>query len=376
VSELAWSHAIGKRVRVGPWADQATPTLDKAREAILDAGDEFGLKAGRREVAAQLVDYFMEEAKVVFVIYEVWTKGFLDWLAGRGVPLEEREAEMARLLRLLAYPDGTPLDPPARWEELGVLAGRLGNRIRAYRISAAEADRELDGLSEAWRRLHDRYADVMAGVLAFVARRFGEAALEDCYRAVLEPYIQERYMPFDVRQNPYEATIERNLYLVLEAMRAHLCGPERDGSLDYEEHEDRYVVRFDPCGSGGRSMRGDDVEGTGSRVLAPYEFGVTQEKHDWAWNEEGICYYCAHCCFALEKLPGERWGHPVRVVDPPVWGGSAASPSTRKRCTWTVYKSLEAIPESAYRRIGHVKPELPVIQAGERRPLPDGPSVG
>ncbi len=82
-------------------------------------------------------------------------------------------------------------------------------------------------------------------------------------------------MPFDIRVNPYASTVDRNLYLVLEAMRAHMCGPERDGSLGYEEYDDRYVVSFDPCGSGGRSMRGDEVEGTGSRVLAPYEFGVT-----------------------------------------------------------------------------------------------------
>ncbi len=364
---LAWSEAIGKRVRGGDWAGQAVPTLALARDALAEAGDAFGLKAGRREVAAQLVDYFMEEAKVVYVIYKVWTAGFLDWLAEEGVSLAERRAELDRLARLMAYPDGAPLDPAARWEALGTRAGRLANLIRAYEISAADAGVELDALSEDWRRLHDRYADLMAGVLAYVASRFGEARLEDCYRAVLEPYIQERYMPFDVRVNPYESTVDRNLYLVLEAMRAHLCGPERDGNLGFAEYDDRYEVSFDPCGSGGRSMRGDEIERTGSRVLAPYEFGVTREKHDWAWNEEGICYYCAHCCFALEKLPAERWGHPVRVVDPPIWGGTADAPSTRRQCTWTVYKSLEAIPERAYKRIGHSKPALPVIQ-----PIPAG----
>lgn len=369
VSELEWSDAIGKRVRRGPWREQTVPTLDRVRAAIAEAGDTFGLQAGRREVAAQLVDYFMEEAKVVYLIYEVWTVGFLDWLGGKGLSQGERDEEMARLCELLAYPDGTPLDTGRRWDALGERAGRLGNRIRAYRISAALADQELSALAEDWRQLHDRYADLMAGVLALVARRFGEAALEDCYRDVLEPYVQERYTPFDIRVNPYASTVDRNLYLVLEAMRAHMCGPERDGSLGYEEYDDRYVVSFDPCGSGGRSMRGDEVEGTGSRVLAPYEFGVTTEKHDWAWNEEGICYYCAHCCFALEKLPVERWGHPVRVVDPPRWGGTADAESTRKRCTWTVYKSLEAIPAEAYRRIGHDKPQLPVLDApppGER----------
>ena len=109
-------------------------------------------------------------------------------------------------------------------------------------------------------------------------------------------------------------------------------------------------------------MRGDEIEGTGSRVLAPYEFGVTQERHPWAWNEIGVCYYCAHCNFALSTLPAERWGHPVRTVDPPLWRGED-HPLTRKHCTWTVWKSLEAIPEREYERIGRRKPHLPVVDA-------------
>jgi len=363
MTQLEWSPGIGKRIRSGDWAEQAVPTLTRAREELAEAGDDFGLAASRREVAAQLVDYFMEEAKVVYVIYDVWTQGFLGWLSAQGVPAEELDAELMRLRALMAYPDGTPLDAEARWEALGERAGRLGNRVRAYTISVADGSAEMSALSEDWRQLHDRYADVMAGVLAFVARRFGEPALEDCYRSVLEPYIQERYMRFDVRVNPYETTIERNIYTVFEAMRAHLVGPARDGAMEFEETEDRLEVRFDPCGSGGRQLRGDPIEGTGSRVLEPYEFGVTQGRYDWAWNEEGVCYYCAHCCLTLEKLPEERWGHPVRVVEPPIWGGSAEADSTRRQCKWTIYKSLEAIPEAAYRRIGHEKPQLPVIQA-------------
>lgn len=356
-TSLVWSDEIGKRVRTGDWVDQSVSTITKVEEALREAGDEFGLLAGRRETAAQLVDYFMEEAKVVYLIYKVWTAGFLGWLAEHGVPVEERRAELARLSELLAYPDGTPLDTRARWEDLSAAAGRLGNGIRSYDLTVAQATAGLDRLREDWRRLHDRYADLMAGVLAFVARRFGEARLEDCYRHVLEPYIQERYMPFDVRVNRYEDTLFRNLYLTFEAMRGHLVGPARRGEIELEEHDDRYEIRFDPCGSGGRSLRGDPDEGTGSRVLAPYEFGVTGERYDWAWNEEGVCYYCAHCCLALEKLPAERWGHPVRVVDPPLWRGED-DPLTRKKCQWTVYKSLEAIPEAAYQRIGMNKPAV------------------
>lgn len=371
-THLAWSDELGKRVRTGLWADQAIGTATKIREALEDAGDTFGLKAGRRETSAQLVDYFMEEAKVVYVIYKVWTEGFVDWLRGKGVEEADLSAELDRLATLMAWPDGTPLDATARWEALGERAGRLANGIRGYDLSVTAGTAEIDALVEDWRCLHDRYADVMAGVLAFVARRFGEDALDPCYRFVLEPYIQERYMVFDTRLKAYEETLVRNLYTSLEAMRAHLVGQGRKGNVGLLEFEDHWELSFDPCGSGGRQVRGDEIEGTGSRVLAPYEFGVTQEAHPWSWNETGVCYYCAHCNLTLSTLPAERWGHPVRTVDPPLWRGPDAA-ETRRQCTWKVWKSLEAIPEHEYERIGRTKPQLPVIQPGEpSRPFPEG----
>ena len=343
---LTWSPEIDKRVRGGDWPDQGISTVRKIEEA---------LAAARYELAAQLVDYFMEEAKVGYAIYALWLRGFADWLDRQDTPATERDAEMARLRRLMAFPDGRDFEPVGRWAALGERAGRLGNRLRAGEISYDDGTRELDLLREHWRQLHDRYVDMISGLLTFVARRYGEARLEECYRYVLEPYIQERYMAFDVRLHPYEETLFRNLYLSFEAMRGHLCGPGRRGDVEFEEHDDRYVLRFDPCGSGGRSSRGDPVEGTGSRVEPPYLFGVTADKHDWAWNEQGVCYYCAHCCLALERLPAERWGHPVRVVDAPLYPRETAGDEPKK-CQWTVYKNLEAIPADAYARIGLRKP--------------------
>lgn len=357
-TRLTWSEEVGKRVRVGDWSEQARPTLTAISEALDAAGDRFGIGAGQRESAAQLVDYFMEEAKVVYLVYRVWTDGFLDWLRSHGLTEDEIAGEIERLRALLAYPDGSLFDPEVRWSELSEAAGRLAHGIRSYDLTVVAAKSLLETLRVGWRMLHDRYADLMAGILTSVARRFGEPALEDCYRAVLEPYIEERYAPFDVRRQPYEATVARNLYIALEAMRGHLVGPRRDGEIELEEFEDRWELRFDPCGSGGRQLRGDPDEGTGSRVLPPYEFGVTQARYPWAWNEIGVCYYCAHCNFALSTIPAERWGHPIRTVRPPLWDGSADAPATRRKCQWTIYKSLEAIPDWEYARIGRTKPSL------------------
>ena len=344
---ITWSTVINKRVRSGDWADQAISTTAKITEAI---------DLGNFEVAAQLIDYWMEEAKVVHVVYQVWTDGWAGYLTSRGVPEEDLASEMGRLRKLLAFPDGQPFEPRSRWETLSSMAGLLAHRIRAFEIGATQAHTDLDRLREAWRQLHDRGADFQSGLLTFVASRLGEAAVGEAYAHVLEPYLQERYRPFDIREQPYEDTLYRNLYLSFEAMRGHLGGPDRAGEIDVEEHPDKWVISFDPCGSGNRGQRGDTVEGTPSRSDAPYNFGVTQERHDWAWNEKGVCYYCAHCCYALEYWPAQQWGHPLRIVDSPLHPDETTGESP-KQCTWTIYKSLDAIPAEAYVRIGRTKPE-------------------
>ena len=372
VTHLEWSDSIGKRVRSGDWADQAISTAVKIEDELRAGGNDLGLAGGRRENAAQLVDYYMEEAKVVYVVYRVWTAGFQDWLLEQGVSQADLDGELARLATLLAFPDGTPLEREPRWEALGARAGRLAHGIRGYDLSIEAAIDELHGVEEDWRQLHDRMADLMAG-----HPRLRRQALRRGAARGLLPGDHGAVPPGAVHAlrravNPYETTLDRNLYISLEAMRAHLVGRDRRGDIEFEEHDDRYVLRFDPCGSGGRIMRGDEIEGTGPRVLAPYEFGVIEEPRDWTWNETGVCHYCAHCNLALSTIPAERWGHPVRTVDPPLWRGEG-DPLTVKKCQWTVWKSLEAIPEREYERIGRTKPPLPVIQPGATAPS-EGPS--
>jgi hypothetical protein len=343
---LTWSAELGKRRRTGDWQDQTISTVEKITQAISHRSPE---------VAAELVDYFMEEAKICHKIYVGWEQAFDEWLVAEGVMPSEVTQEKTRLASLLCFPDGEDFDPHARWERLGAQAGILANRLRAEVIDLGEAAAETELLREAWRQLHDRWVDYAGGFLTFIAKRFGEPAIERCYRYIMEPLVQERYMPYDTRVQPYEDTIDRNLYYSLEAMRAHLSGPGRRGDLELQEHADRWEIRFDPCGSGGAQTRGDEVEGTPPRPEPPYSFGITEEEHDWAWNKKGICYYCAHCCFALELLPIERWGSPVRVVDPPQYDRNTQDVTPRK-CQWTIFKSVDDIPDHVYQRVGHASP--------------------
>ena len=94
-------------------------------------------------VAAQLIDYWMEEAKVVYVIYQVWGEGFVGFLREKGVSDAEIDAEIERLSRLLAHPDGTAFGPKPSWEAIGSSAGLLANRLRGYETTAEEARRPL-----------------------------------------------------------------------------------------------------------------------------------------------------------------------------------------------------------------------------------------
>ena len=345
-SNVTWSNSVGKRIREGSWTDQATSTTEKIREAI---------QASHWERAAELLDYWMEEAKVVYVVYRTWTDGWRRYFESRGVPAADVEREVTRLQHLLAFPDGRPFDSRVHWRELAEHAGLLTHTMRSMDLDKSEAAARLHELCESWRQHHDRGSDFQSGLLTFVARRFGEAAIGEAYEFVLGPYLDERYAPFDIRNTPYEETLERNIYLAFEAMRGHLVGPERLGEIDVEEDSDKIVLSFDPCGSGNRGQRGDPIEGTGSRSEAPYEFGTTSQEHDWAWNERGVCYYCAHCCYALEYWPTRQWGHPLRVVDSPLYPDETQG-ANPKKCTWTIYKSLDAIPEEAYRRVGTTKP--------------------
>jgi hypothetical protein len=118
-------------------------------------------------------------------------------------------------------------------------------------------------------------------------------------------------------------------------MHGHLCGPHVDGEIGVFEHDDHVELRFEPCGSGGRLR--DETR-----------FGFTRARYDWAWNRVGVCHYCAHCCVLQQLTPIDRFGIPVRVIDPPTAPGQA--------CTWRVYRSPEQVPDSAYLDVGRRPP--------------------
>jgi len=325
---------LGRPIRADDWEGLR---LGTAR--LLEAA----LAEGRGTEAADLAAFFVTEARVIHDIYAQWRRDTCRYLADHGLTPTEIAAEDARVrgLALAGRPD-VVADFDAAWTALESMAAAVATTDDAVRM------RDL------WRHLHDAQVDHLAGLFDVVIRRFGEAALGEMYEGwVIGDWFARRYQRFDVSRFAWDEAFPLIVYLTFESMHGHLSGPGRLGDVEFESFEDRVVFTFAPCGSGGRTVAGEPLDGTGPRMEAPWRWKTLEGAHPFAWNTPGVCTYCAHCCVLTEKLPMERFGYPVRVVDPPIWREGEASPGT---CRWTVYRAPELVPDAVYARMGMTKP--------------------
>jgi hypothetical protein len=338
---IAYSEVLGRRVRSGDLADQTVSTLDKLVSAI---------DAGEFETAAELADFYVDEAAVIHSIYRAWIPKLIEFIAARGVGDDELTAINERILALLETPDGRPFHARRLW-------GEFQAEIREFTLTCGRRDadgarRQAEHIHRTWLVLHDHDVDHIYGLMDHVVRTWGEASMAEVWETMIGGLFSARYAKFDITQYSWAESLPTNLYLAMEAMRGHAVGPGRRGNFEFEEDEDRYTFRFDPCGSGGHIVRGDpDVFHTPPRPEPPYNWAVLEEEHDFAWNTKGVCLYCTNCCVVMQKKPIEEYGYPVRVVEPPTY------PDATAKCTWHIYKDPRNVPERYYRDVGASKPE-------------------
>ncbi len=362
---IGFSGTIGRRVRLGDWQDQKISTYRKVHEALAD---------GRFDDARELADYFVDEAKVCWVLYRQWISDLEGYLGECGVAPEALAEITRQILDATRLPDGERFDSDAHWARFTDLIGRVGAAAGAADPAAAAV--AMDEAKEIWRQTHDRDVDHTYGLMSAVATRLGEDHIAPMYERVLLPLFAWRYEKFDIDKHPWDEALETLLYVAIEAMRGHLVGPERTGDMELVETEESYIVRFDPCGSGQRTVRGDWIEGTPPRMEPPYGWKVSEEPHDWNHFKPGVCLYCAHCIILMEHMPMDRFGYPVRVVDPPRYPDTDRDPERRQRCQWTMYKDPATVPEEIYVRSGRVKPAAFGSRAHDAPDLPDAATFG
>ncbi|MER3388671.1 MAG: hypothetical protein RJQ01_01435 [Microcella sp.] len=342
MSALTFSEVLGRRIRSGDWVDQKVSTFREVGRAI----DE-----GRWTDASELANYFVDEARVCWDLYRQWTRELEDFMLSRGVSDEDVRTIRTEIAEVTRMPDGQLFEPEKEWSTLHTLIADVTEA--ADRQDAGRAHELMGEAKETWRRTHDRDVDTIYGYSSEISTRLGEDAILEMWQVILQPWFDARYKRFDIDTFEWGESLDVLMYVTFEAMRGHLVGPERTGDIGLEEFDDRYVVSFDPCGSGGRTVQGDEIEHTGPRMEAPYNWKVSEEPHDWNHYTPGVCLYCAHCIVLTEQMPMDNFGYPVRVVDPPVY---TPGQTERQQCRWTMYKDPTAVPEEMYTRAGRTKP--------------------
>jgi len=304
--ELAFWEPVGRVVRTGTWREQAEPTLDRIEAALGE---------GRPADAAALARHLVVEARETHELYT-------DWSAA--IP---RILEREGLANSVPEPD---FDPEEDWQRFRAAAEELARLCERGAATAAD----VEATAVLWRDAHDRHRDLVAARLDVAVRVLGEERLGELWAELQADGIAS-YARYDTARNPWDRSHDLLVQIAIEGMHAHLGGPAGRGEVEVEEHEDRVELRFSPCGSGGR-------------IRAREAFGVTETRHDFAWNELGVCHYCVHCCVLQQLEPIRRFGYPARVIEPPLRPGDP--------CTWSVYRNPALVPEEAYRRVGERKP--------------------
>jgi hypothetical protein len=322
-SHLRHSERLGRRIRTGDAASLGVPTEELALAAFAD---------GDLDSAREYLDYSIEETDRVRTLFATWLDALLEY--GRA-ELPGFDAEVQRLTDLIGRPPPTSADPIGRADvERAVAALERGDRA-AFQ-SGLEAQRE------AALTVHDAEADWAWGLLSVLRDGLGEERMDDVFRVTQGRWVSERYAALG------EMTPQESLELTIEGMRGHFTGPARAGRIDVADEDDRWILSFDPCGSGGRMRRSDPARGQTPRTEAPFSFAVTEEAHDWSWGRKGVCLYCAHCAVVNEIIPIESLGTPMRMTENPE--------SPDDKCRWTIYKSADAVPDWVYERVGKQPP--------------------
>lgn len=361
---IEFSDIVGRRIRLGSWEDLTVSTYQRLRDALSSASDA--------EVAG-LADYFVEEANVCFSLYRQWLRDLRGYLSRKGLSVQEVAGIDDAVLATLTLPDDRPFDPFRHWDSVNENRRQLVRH--AQRQEWNKALHALEAMKEVWRQTHDRDVDHTYGLMSAVQDRFGADGIAEMYQDLLLPLFAWRYSKFDIDNHPWDEGLETLMLVSCEAMRGHLTGPQRTGDFELTELEDRFVLSFDPCGSGGRTLRGDAIEGTPARMEEPYGWGVTTEPASFNHFRPGTCLYCAHCVILMEEMPIDRFGYPVRVVDPPRYGETEPDGSPQK-CRWSMFKDPTQTPVEFYERVGRTKPSVFGSSNFEAGNLPDANALG
>jgi hypothetical protein len=284
------------------------------------------IREGRRDGAMALADYYHRELRIMHDILMTWTQDIIRFMVARDAGVGNEIAGPVSGAICKAW-----------WDfEFGVAP--LDTLKKA--VGKGDETAGLAALERLWLEFkipHDVLVAWINEMFAYLAQRTEKDVLDSIIETH-ESIWGGRYERWDL-MSPWE-----KVALTVEGMRGHLSGVARKGDVSVREEHDRFVIAFDPCGTGGVLRRGDPETGR----QAYRTEGMNKQPHEWTWGKTGVHWYCSHCAIAMEWLPGRRRGHPLRPLDHTL--------DHQAPCVWYVYKDEKKTRDYHYPRTGLVKP--------------------
>ncbi len=318
--KYAYSPAIGRELRLDDIDTIGVSSQTLAEEAM---------RAGRRDEAVLLVNYFLREMQIMHGILTTWIQDIIRFIMEKsGAQPGTETAGAAAIVRAF---NTIPLGVAPHDRCLTALeSGDVESAVDW-----------LDRMRLEFKNPHEILVAWVQDLLSYCAATWGEEAVLETILHTHQSIWGDRYAAWD-QMTPWE-----KVALTVEGMRGgHFSGARRRGDVIVREEEDRFVIAFDPCGSGGVLRRGDPETGSGPYPVTDH--GVNKEPHLWTWQKTGVHWYCSHCAIAMEWLPGRRRGHPLRPLDHTL--------DHHAPCVWYVYKDETQTRDYHYPRTGLVKP--------------------
>lgn len=192
-----------------------------------------------------------------------------------------------------------------------------------------EAGKCVRTMEKEAKHAHDLMVDFVWVLLSYIGKRYGDDEVVKAMRSrhAGQPQVAERMLGM----SPEEAVRFKTMI-----HRAH------HSRMGLTEEEDRFVLKLDPCNTGGRMLRqGMD--------LPPLNLGKFRKPLPESWHQTEVSYYCGHC--ALHAIMGVEKGapHPAWIYDRPK--------NPQDPCYQYCYKRTRDVPEKYFTELGLKKPE-------------------
>lgn len=315
---LEYNQHIGRDLRLDD-----IETLGTSTYSLLESH----LEHNERASVLRLADYYHRELRIMHDILMTWAQDIIRFMVRRDTGTENDTATILASAICKTW-----------WDfEFGIAPL---NTLKKD-IEGGEFEQAKQSLERLWLEFkipHDVLVAWINEMLAYLADKTEQSVLD----SILETHQSiwgDRYEHWD-KMTPWEKTA-----LTVEGMRGHLSGEARKGDVLVTEEHDRFVMAFDPCGTGGVMRRGDPETGRGAYKTS----GMNRESHEWTWGKTGVHWYCSHCAIAMEWLPGRRRGHPLRPLDHTLDHDAP--------CIWYVYKDEKQTRAYHYPRTGLNPPQ-------------------